>query len=201
MFLQVTRGAVFEAAAMRSFDERWIAELSPAAEGYLGSTEGVTADGTFVGLVRFESAAAASRNSHRPEQGAWWAETQQCFTGGVTFTEFDDVTAFRGGGSDEAGFVQVMLGSTADPARQRELSAVVAGLGADYRPDLLGGIMAFADDGSFVQAFYFTSEADARIAEQQDPPEAFRDAFAEARALVTELAFYDLTDPWLHSKS
>ena len=62
-------------------------------------------------------------------------------------------------------------------------------------------MMAFADDGSFVQAFYFTSEAEARIAEQQDPPAAFRDAFAEARSLVTELAFYDLTDPWLHSKS
>ncbi len=201
MFLQVIRGAVFEATAIRSFDDRWIAELSLGADGYLGSTEGVTADGTFVGLVRFESADAANRNSNRPEQGAWWAEAQQCFSGGVTFAEFDDVTDFRGGGSDEAGFVQVMLGTTTDPARQRELSAIVSGLGGDYRPDLLGGIMAFADDGSFVQAFYFTSEADARIAEREDPPAEFRDAFAEARSLVTDLTFYDLTDPWLHSKN
>ena len=49
MFLQVIRGEVFEATAIRSFDDRWIAELSLGADGYLGSTEGVTADGTFVG--------------------------------------------------------------------------------------------------------------------------------------------------------
>ena len=29
MFLQVIRGAVFEATAMRSLYDRWIAELSP----------------------------------------------------------------------------------------------------------------------------------------------------------------------------
>ena len=65
------------------------------------------------------------------------------------------------------------MGSTTDPARQRELSAAFAGLDDDYRPDLLGGIIAFADDGAFVQAFYFTSEAEARVAEQQNPPEPF----------------------------
>jgi hypothetical protein len=201
MFLQVIRGVVFESAAMRSLFNRWIAELSPGADGYLGSTEGVTADRTFVALVRFESADAASRNSDRPEQGAWWAEAHECFRGGVTFAEFDEVMVFRGGGSDEAGFVQVMMGSTTDPARQRELSAAFAGLDDDYRPDLLGGIIAFADDGAFVQAFYFTSEAEARVAEQQNPPEPFREAFAEARSLVTDLAFYDLSDPWLHSRN
>lgn len=200
MFLQVIRGDVFEATAMRSLFDQWIADLSPGAEGYLGSTEGVTADGSFVALVRFESADAASVNSNRPAQGAWWAEARQCFTGGVTFAAFDDLMVFRGGGSDEAGFVQVMLGSTTDPARQRELTRAFAELGDDYRPDLLGGVIAFADDGAFVQAFYFTSEAEARIAEQQDPPEEFRAAFAEASSLVTQLAFYDLTEPWLHSK-
>ena len=70
MFLQVIRGAVFEAAAMRSFEDRWIAAVSPGAEGYLGSTEGVTADSTFVGLVRSSqplrrAATATARNSAR----------------------------------------------------------------------------------------------------------------------------------------
>ena len=199
MFLQVIRGAVFEATAIRSFDDRWIAELSLGADGYLGSTEGVTADGTFVGLVRFQSADAASRNSNRPEQGAWWAEMERLFSEEPRFANYDDVIQFRGGGSDEAGFVQVMLGQTSDPVRERKLTQDFAALGDDFRPDILGGVVGIQDDGSFAQAFYFTSEQEAREGEKLEPPAELRDAFDEESQLTSEIRFLDLTEPWLHT--
>ena len=45
MFVQVISGRVRDAEQLRTRMDRWIAELSPNAEGWLGSTTGVTADG------------------------------------------------------------------------------------------------------------------------------------------------------------
>ena len=55
-------------------------ELSPGAEGWLGGTYGMTDDGQFVGVVRFESREAAARNSLRPEQTAWWRRSAAAST-------------------------------------------------------------------------------------------------------------------------
>ena len=44
---------------------------------------------------------------------------QECFDGEVTFHDCDDVTMFLGGGSDDAGFVQVIQGRLSDPERFR----------------------------------------------------------------------------------
>ena len=60
--------------------DKWVAEFGPGAEGWLGSTSGVTDEGTFVSLARFESPEAAKKNSDRPEQGAWWEETAALFS-------------------------------------------------------------------------------------------------------------------------
>ena len=65
--------------------DKWRREVGPEAEGWLGGTYGVTEDSKFIGVVRFESKEAAARNSTRPEQGEWWAETEKCFDGEVTF--------------------------------------------------------------------------------------------------------------------
>ena len=72
MFVQVIQGKAKDAAGLRKQWERWDQELKPAAKGYLGSTAGVTADGEFIALVRFEDEAAARANSDSPEQSAWW---------------------------------------------------------------------------------------------------------------------------------
>ena len=53
--------------------------------GWLGTTSGVTDDGTFVALARFESPEAAQQNSDRPEQGAWWEQTAALFSGEPEF--------------------------------------------------------------------------------------------------------------------
>src|SRR5688572_13024274 len=81
MFVQVFQGPVSDPQQAKTLLERWAAELGPTADGWLGSTAGVTDDGTLVALARFESEEAARRNSDRPEQGEWWAQMAQVFTG------------------------------------------------------------------------------------------------------------------------
>ena len=83
MFVQVIQGPVSDAGQMRSRLERWADELAPGSIGWLGTTAGVTDDGTFVALARFESEEAARQNSDRPEQSAWWEETVSLFSGGA----------------------------------------------------------------------------------------------------------------------
>ena len=53
MFVQVIQGNVSDAAAVRARFERWRAELAPGADGWLGSTAGVTDDGRLVVVARF----------------------------------------------------------------------------------------------------------------------------------------------------
>jgi hypothetical protein len=68
VFVQVIQGQVADAAKVRAAMDRWGQELAPGARGWLGSTAGVTEDGRFIALARFESEEAARRNSGRPEQ-------------------------------------------------------------------------------------------------------------------------------------
>ena len=199
MFVQVVQGAVADPTAMKSMGDRWHEEVSPGAVGWLGATAGVTADGNFVLFARFESAEAARQNSDRSEQGQWWAEAQKCFTGEITFADFTDVVVVRGGESQQAGFVQVMLGTSANVGRERELTQQFDALTEDFRPEILGGVVAVRDDGAFAQAFYFTSEVEARAGEQKEMPEQFRQAFEEEQALTSNLRFLDLTEPWFYS--
>jgi len=199
MFVQVIKGKVADAAAVKELGERWYSDLAPGAAGWLGSTAGVTSDGEAVIVARFDSAEAARRNSDRPEQGEWWSEAEKCFTGAPTFGDYDNVALVRGGGSDAAGFVQVMLGRTSDPDRQRELTQEFESLGGNFRPDIVGGVVGINDDGNFAQAFYFTSEAEAREGEKAELSERFRDAVNEEMSLATDIRYLDLTDPWMYS--
>ena len=108
MFAQVIQGKVFDAEAIRAVDDRWMKHLAPGADGWLGSTGGTTKDGRFITVVRFESEEAARRNSERPEQSRWWAETEKLFDGGATFQDSTDVTLDLQGDPEQARFVQIM---------------------------------------------------------------------------------------------
>lgn len=123
MFIQVIRGQVSDPEQVHAALDRWSGQLAAGAPGWLGSTAGVTEDGRFVALARFESEEAARRNSDRPEQSQWWAETARLFTGEPVFRDSSDVTADVTGDPDEAGFVQVMQGRGSDPDRAREIMA------------------------------------------------------------------------------
>ena len=120
MFAQVIKGKVSDPEAVKAATEQWVRELGPKADGWLGSTGGTTDDGRYVTVVRFESEDAARRNSDRPEQGRWWAETEKLFDGGATFQDSTDVTLDLQGDPDTAGFVQIMQGRGTDPERAEE---------------------------------------------------------------------------------
>jgi hypothetical protein len=200
MFVQVIQGHAPDAARVRDQLDRWARDLAPGATGWLGSTAGVTEDGTLVALARFESEEAARRNSDRPEQTAWWEETASLFTDEPVFHDSTEVDVDVAGEPDRAGFVQVMQGRTRDPERARQLMADDPTDWREYRPDVLGSLTATHAGGEWTMFLYFSSEDAAREGEQKEPP-------AETQRLMKELdnlsvggtAFFDLRDPWLHS--
>ena len=201
MFVQVITGTTKDRAAFEAQGEKWEAELRPGATGYLGHTGGVTADGRFIEIARFESEAAAQANSDRPEQGAWWAETEKLVEG-AEFRNSTDVVTFLGGGKDDAGFVQVMRGKVTDAAKVAEFRSKQAEFEAimhDARPDVIGELVAMHDDGTYTDVVYFTSEAEARANEAKPmPPEA--DAMmAEMMSAITIDEYYDLSAPEIGS--
>jgi len=147
MFIQVIQGKVSDEAGLRRCLARWHSDLEPGADGYLGTTSGVCADGTFIALARFDSEQAALRNSERPEQGAWWAETEKCFEGDVRFVDCPDVRQWLNGGSDAAGFVQIMQGHSRDRDRMHAVMTQNADRIQQLRPEIIGGTFStFGDD-------------------------------------------------------
>jgi hypothetical protein len=172
MFVQVIEGKIKDPDLLQRQLDRWRQEIKPGAKGYLGSTSGITPDGTSIAVIRFDSEAAARANSERPEQGAWWNETEKAFDGSVNFTETSDTELLFDGGSNDAGFVQIMKGKAKDPAAFRAWSQQHEGRLREIRPDLIGGIDAWLPDGRFISTAYFTSEAEARKNEKamgEDP--------------------------------
>jgi len=201
MFAQVIQGRTSDSEALRAALDRWLAELQPGSVGWLGSTEGVTEDGRFIAVVRFESAEAAAQNSQRPEQGRWWEETRRHFDGDVTFRDSEDVTVDLAGDPARAGFVQVMQGRVTDPERAKELMAQFdAGTMADFRPDLLGSVLVTHPDGWWTQVLYFTSEAEAREGERKEPPLEMRATLEQLEKISAgETEYLDLRQPMLPS--
>lgn len=199
MFIQVLEGRVTDAEGLRAQLDRWANELAPGAKGWLGATAGVTADGNYIGVVRFESEEAARANSDRPEQGEWWAAASGLFEGDVTFTNCPDVDTFGAGGSDDAGFVQIMKGR-GDRAGLADHAAKVEAVLDNARPDVLGGTVAWPGDGRFFQTIYFSSEAEARANEGRGPgSDEEREAFERMSSLLQVDSYIDLSDPWLRS--
>jgi hypothetical protein len=200
MFVQVIQGQVADAEQVRAALDRWVRELAPGATGWLGSTAGVTEDGRFIALARFESEEAARRNSDRPEQDRWWSETARLFTGEPTFKDSTDVIPDVVGDPDAAGFVQVMQGRGSDPDRARELMSQDSPAWADFRPDIIGSIVAAHDGGAYTMVIYFTSEEAAREGERKEPPPELKAQMEEMDALSIGVPeFFDLRQPWLYS--
>ncbi|CAN5295752.1 hypothetical protein BH20ACT9_BH20ACT9_05460 [soil metagenome] len=200
MFVQVIQGQVSDAGEVRAALDRWVQELAPGASGWLGSTAGVTDDGRFVALVRFESEEAARRNSDRPEQDHWWSETSKLFTGEATFRDSREVVVDVSGEPDNAGFVQVIQGRSSDPVRARELMGQDSFEWAAFRPDVIGSVGAEHDGGAYTMVLYFTSEEEAREGERKEPPPELKAQMEEMDALSVGMSeFFDLKQPWLYS--
>lgn len=191
MFVQVIKAKATDAAGLRKQIDRWNEEIRSSAVGFLGSTGGVSEDGRLFVMARFESEEAAQKNSDRPEQGEWWSETEQ-YLSDPEFLNCTNVDLWGGGGSDEAGFVQIIEGTVDDresftKGMQEQSSDI-----SEQRPDVIGGVVAWPDDQHFVQAVYFTSEAEAREGESKTSGEG-----EDWSAMVRDLSFLDLKEPIL----
>ncbi|HMG28174.1 MAG TPA: hypothetical protein VKH36_15320 [Acidimicrobiia bacterium] len=197
MFVQVIEGRVSDREGLRRQMDKWMTDLRPGATGFLGSTAGVTEDGKGIAFARFESAAAAKANSDRPEQGAWWNETAKCYSGDVTFADSEDTETFLGGGSNDAGFVQIMRG-TADRDQLHAMDTAFEQVAGSWRPDLIGVLRVWTGPDRWTDVNYFTSEAEAREGEKKEPPPELAGQMTQFEQLMASVEFIDLKDPWLY---
>lgn len=196
MFIQIIQGKCTRQDECRDMTERWQRELAPGAEGWLGGTYGFTDDDQFLAIVRFESRAAAATSSQRPEQGAWWSDMEKLFEGPVEFHDCEDVTLLMDGGSDDAGFVQVIRGKVDDADTLKTMMADTEQL-HEMRPEILGGTLAIEADGTFVETVAFADEESARRGEQLEMPDDVRQAMESA---MHDVRYADLHHPWFASR-
>lgn len=196
MFVQLLQGKTSEKEGLKRQLDTWMAELRPGATGFLGTTGGVAADGSVFLAARFESEALAKANSDRPEQGAWWAETEKYFDGPVSFVDSTDVDV-QVEPSNDAGFVQVIQSTALDRPRIEAINARVGPLMTELRPDVVGAVSVWSGN-QVCDIAYFTNEAEARAGEKRDLPAEHRQMFEEWQSLIEDVTYLDLTDPWIY---
>jgi hypothetical protein len=196
MFIQVIQGKIADADLLHRQDEAWMRDLKPGAKGFVGYTGGHTPDGRAIGMARFESRPAAEANSKRPEQSAWWNETEKGYDGEPTFYDCDEVDTLFGGGSNDAGFVQIIEGRAKDQAALRSRVGEMEAELRKARPDILGMVVAWhGDGGGFTQAVYFKSEQESRKLEKETESSELRHDYMDQ--FVGQPTFFDLPDPVL----
>lgn len=195
MFIQVIQGKCSRQEELHALADEWVRDMAPTATGWLGGTYGFTDDGMFVGVIRFESREAAMANSERPEQTEWAGRMQALCDGPLEYHDCDDVTLFLEGGSDTAGFVQVIRGKVDDPSRLKAMLADTRTL-HEMRPEIIGGTLAIEPDGTFTETVAFTDEGTARRGEQLEMPAEVGSEFAHA---MQGAKYFDLHHPWFES--
>ena len=195
MYIQIIQGKCTRQQECRDMGERWLRDLAPGADGWLGGTYGFTDDDQFMAIVRFESRDAAAANAARPEQGRWWADMEALLDGPAEFHDCDDVTLMMDGGSDDAGFVQVIRGKVEDASVLKSMMADTSAL-HEMRPEILGGTLAIEADGTFTETVAFADEESARRGEQLAMPDDVRQAMESA---IRDVSYVDLHHPWFAS--
>jgi hypothetical protein len=202
VFIQIIQGKCSRQDELRAAADRWRTEIGDSAEGWLGGTYGFTDDDMFMGVVRFASREAAMANSNRPEQTQWWSEVEQLFDGPVEFHDCDKVMLMMEGGSDTAGFVQIIRGKLDDPARLEADLDQMTSLIHEARPEILGATFAIEEDGTFTETVAFTDEAAAREGEAKEMPlnEDVRHVWQDWEQITHDVTYMDLHHPWFASR-
>jgi len=193
MFIQVFGAKVRDVDFWEQRVDVWRRDIKSVTKGFLGFTSGVTRDLDMVTIVRFRSAELARADSAAPAQSAWFEASAKAFDGPVTFHDCNDVDVLMDGGSDRAGFVQVLQARAKDQRAMRaQLGEFEPALRA-ARPDLFGTTVAWHGDGGFTMASYFTSEVEARANEATSGDSELNGRF---RSLLDgEPAYFDLSKP------
>lgn len=195
MFIQIIQGKCTRHDELRAMAQAWRTEVGGGAVGWLGGTYGFTDDDMFVGVVRFDSRESAMANSARPEQTAWAERMMALMDGPVEFHDCDDVMLFLDGGSDDAGFVQIIRGRVDDVDRLKAMLADTDML-HEMRPDIVGGTLAIEADGTFTETIAFRDEASARQGEMMEVPEPVR---SDLEYAMRGASFFDLHHPWFET--
>jgi hypothetical protein len=195
VFIQVMQGKCSRQDEMRALSREWVEQSGSGANGWLGGTYGFTDDDTFFGVIRFTDRDSAMANSARPETSAFAERMGALFDGPVEFHDCDDVTLLFDGGSDDAGFVQIIQGRVDDPDRIKAMLADTSML-HEMRPEIIGGTLALEPDGTFTETIAFRDEDSAREGEKTEPPPEVR---SELESMMAGARFYDLHHPWFES--
>jgi hypothetical protein len=195
VFIQIIQGKCTRHDELRAMAQAWRTEVGGGAVGWLGGTYGFTDDDMFVGVVRFDSRESAMANSARPEQTAWAERMMALMDGPVEFHDCDDVMLFLDGGSDDAGFVQIIRGRVDDVDRLKAMLADTDML-HEMRPDIVGGTLAIEADGTFTETIAFRDEASARQGEMMEVPEPVR---SDLEYAMRGASFFDLHHPWFET--
>jgi hypothetical protein len=194
VFLQMVEGRSSRQDEMRGLVDGWCGSMADRP-GWLGGTYGFTDDGRFVGVVRFDSRSACKESSTGADAAMWWAGADALFEDGCRVHESEDVSMMLDGGSDSAGFVQVMCGRVGDADALRHITSdtTMTSMLHEARPEIIGATLAVESDGTFVETIAFTDEGSARKGEQLDMPQDVRD---ELMAAMADVEYLDLPKPW-----
>jgi hypothetical protein len=198
MFVQIFEGRVFNRGTAHRLIDDWVSALRLRAVGFLGATAGVSDDGRVIALLRFESAAAASGSGYLPERGPYWAELEKVLNGPVAVTDSDDAETFFSGGSNDARFVEIVKARGVNRAQLREMDASIQRVAGSWRPDFIGSFRVWTGPDSYVEADYFTSEAEMRESQQKEPPPEFAGRIGAFQEMMANAEMLDIRDPWLY---
>jgi hypothetical protein len=120
------------------------------------------------------------------------------FDGPVEFHDCDDVLLMLDGGSDDAGFVQVIRGRVRDPEKLRSTMDEVSTILQRQRPEIIGATIALEPDGTFTETVAFTDEAAARSGEAKEMPAELREMMGEM--FSGDESYLDLHHPWFETR-
>ncbi len=197
MFIQMVQGACARPSELHRLVDDWCADMA-AQPGWLGGTYGFDDTGHFYGVVRFDSEEACRACAERTTAAWWWAAAAALFEDAPEIRESGDVTILMDGGSDDAGFVQIIRGRVKDPGVMRQMmtGAETVNMLHAARPEIIGGTMVIEADGSFIETISFTDERAARLGETVAMPASLQQEFESA---MDEMSFVDLHRPWFGS--
>ena len=190
----MVEGACTHEDDMQMLVDDWCTRMADEP-GWLGGTYGFTDSGRFLGIVRYESRAAWTECCSAADAGMWWAAAEEVFDAMPEIHESEDVTMMFDGGSDDAGFVQVMRGQVGNPDKLRRIltDQDMTSMLHQARPEILGATLMMEDDGSFTETIAFTDEDSARRGESMEMP---AEVAADLQEAMAEVAYYDLHKPW-----
>jgi len=194
VFIQMVEGACSQQDDMRMLVDDWCGRMADEP-GWLGGTYGFTDDGRFLGVVRYSSSAACEQLCAAADAGMWWASAEEMFDGSPEIHQSEDVMMMLNGGSDDAGFVQVMRGKVGNPDKLRRIMTDqdMTSMLHQARPDIIGATMLIEGDGSFTETVSFTDEDSARKGEAMEMP---AEVTADLQEAMAEVNYYDLHKPW-----